>query len=342
MNRSHTLTRRSFLSAAGTASLAVAAAFETPALAQSATPPKPRIKVGCTSWAFHSFQAGENPEPAIDIIGQLGFEGIELIVLGRDDLKAYWTQATIDRIRKQLDRYKMVVSQFVLFQPVVEGLTSLDTGERNRNLDSFETGCKLARQFAAPIVNIVAPWARQLGRNQGYLPRFYELPDPAPGQKFHINIDPDFDYDAVWRNYVEVTRACLQRAKAHGRKFTIEHHTHTMVPDASTFLRLWDAVSDPDLGYNMDVGWTLLQREYPPVAVHRVKRQLMNLHARDMDGLMRQFVHIGEGVLDLQAVAQALKQIGYTGFISIEQDKFPGDMAATCRRYLAMMKEYLA
>lgn len=138
------------------------------------------------------------------------------------------------------------------------------------------------------------------------------------------------------------TRACLERAKAHGMKLSIEHHTHTMIPEAASFLRLWDAIGDPDLGYNMDVGWTLSQREYPPVAIHKVNRRLMNLHMRDIDGLMRTFVHVGEGVMDFQGIAEALTAVGFSGFLSIEQDKHPGDMQETCRHYLRIMREAFA
>ena len=300
-----------------------------------------RAKVGCTSWCFHSFAGGTNPEAAIDTIGRIGFDGIELILLARDDIKGYWTDAKIDQLNKQLKRNKLAVAQFVIFQPVVQGLTSLDKTTQEQNLDYFETGCKIGKKLGAPVVNIVAPWARELGQGQGYIPRYYELRDPKPGQKYHINIAGDFDWDRVWQAYIDATKACLQRAKAQGMKMTIEHHTHTMVPDATTFLRLWDAIRDPALGYNMDTGWTLLQREYPPVAIHKVKRQLMNLHVRDIDGMMRRFVHVGEGVMDFKAIAETLNAVGFEGYLSIEQDKHPGDMAQTCTRYLAMMKKYL-
>jgi sugar phosphate isomerase/epimerase len=122
-------------------------------------------------------------------------------------------------------------------------------------------------------------------------------------------------------------------------KFTIEHHTHTIIPDAVSFLRLYDAVGDPNLGYNMDVGWTLLQREYPPLAIHKVRKQLMNLHMRDIDGQMRRFVLVGEGVMDFKAIINALKAVAFSGFISIEQDKYPGDMKETCANYLRLTRE---
>lgn len=301
-----------------------------------------RPKIGCVSWCFHSFAGGADPTEALDIIGELGFDGTDLILLARDDIQGFWTEPRVSEIQRQLERHKLEVAQFVIYQPVVEGLTSTDPAVRERNLDYFEDGCRIGRKFGAPLVNIVAPWPREMSRpGGGYLPRHYELTNAQPGEKFRIDIAAGFDWDALWETYVASTKACLERAKAHGMKLTIEHHTHTMIPDATSFLRLWDAIQDLDLGYNMDVGWTLSQREYPPVAIQKVKRQLMSLHMRDIDGLMREFVHVGEGVMDFAAIAEALLGIGYQGFLSIEQDKHPGDMKATCGRYLAMMKECL-
>lgn len=326
----------------GAGAFAVSSALTVPT-AHAAQGRKGRPKIGCVSWCFHSFAGGSSPEEAIDIMGEIGFEGTDLILLAREDITGFWTDAKIDQIRKQLDRNRLAVAQFVIFQPVIEGLTSTDRDERSRNLDYFEAGCRIGKKLGAPIIDIVAPWPRELSRpGGGYLPRYYDLEGGRPGEKFRIDIADGFDWDRLWQTYIETTRACLQRAKAHGLKLSIEHHTHTMIPDAVSFLRLWDAIRDPALGYNLDTGWTLSQREYPPVAIHKVKKQLMNLHVRDIDRMMRSFVHVGEGVMDFKAVADTLRAIGYQGFLSIEQDKFPGDMKATCRRYLALMKEYRA
>jgi sugar phosphate isomerase/epimerase len=340
-------TRRHFLKQAALAGGLLAAGPIAPGLfAQAAEAPAgrgARPRIGCLSWNFHSLSPGSNPEQAIDIIGELGFEGIELIICARDDIKNYWTAAKVDELKKQLERHKLVVSQFVLFQPVVGGLSSLKAAEREESLDYFATGCRIGKKLDAPLVNIVAPWARELGQGQGYIPRYYEIAKPAEDQKYRINIAPKFDYDQVWQQWVETVKAMLERAKAQGLKLSIEHHTHCLIEDANAFLRLADAVRDPALGYNLDAGWTLLQREYPPVAIHKVGRRLFNLHMRDIDGLMRSFSPAGEGVMDFQGIAEALKQIGFQGFLSLEQDGHRGmDMKAVCARYLSLMKKYLA
>ena len=318
---------------------AIPAASQPPSAV--ADPPEPRPKIGCVSWNFHSLAPGAHPEEAIDIIGTLGFETIELIANSRSDVDEYWTDATIDRIKKQLERNRLVVNQYPFFQPVVEGLTSTNAQERQRSLDYFEKGCVIARRLGAPMVNIVAPWARELTASTDYLPRYF-LGDPKPGEKFHIDIAPGYDFDRLWPLFVETIKECLGRAKAHGMKFSMENHTHTMLPVTDSFLRLCDVIRDPAFGLNLDCGWAMNQREYPPIAIRKANQRLMNLHLRDIDATMREYVAIGKGVMDFKAIADAVKGVGFGGSLSLEQDGSGEDMKETCRRYVSMMKEYLS
>lgn len=309
----------------------------------SPTRPRSKIQVGCLSWCFHSLGPAADPEPAIDTIGGLGFDGIELIVTSRGDFKTFWTDERVDRLKLKLERNKLQVSQFAMFQPVVEELTNNKREERERALDYFEQGCQLAARFDSPIVNIVAPWARELKGPTTYLPRYYDVEKGAPEKKFHIDIAEDFDWNLVWNNFVETIRGCVARAKSHALKFSIENHTHTVIPDSGSFLRLWDAIPDQALGINLDAGWIQLEREYPPVAVHKLKGHVLNLHMRDIDGLMRSFSPIGQGVMDFKAIIEALQRTGFEGFVSLEQDGHPGDpdMKETCSRYLNLMRQYI-
>lgn len=304
-----------------------------------------RIKVGCTSWAFHNLSTGESPEKSIDILGEMGFDGVELIINTPQDLTELWSDAKISEVRRQLEKYDMEVSQMAMFQPVVEDLTSLDESKRVKALDNFEAGTVIAKKLGANLVNIVAPWPREVNRpGGGYLPRYYDRFDATPGvgPKFALEIDPSFDWQAVWDRFVVTIRDCLERVKVHEMRFTIENHTHTVIPDTSSFLLLWDALKDDALGYNLDAGWVQLQREYPPVAIYKSKNHLLNLHMRDIDGAMRSFVHIGDGVMDFRGIIKALKAINFSGYVSLEQDKHPGDMKTTCKRYLDLMRKLIA
>jgi len=340
--------RREFLSAMSVGSYAWLANASASTSSAHVPPVQPgnessarRAKIGCVSWNFHSLGPGAHPEEAIDIIGSLGFEGVELIANSRMDVDEYWTDATIDRIKKQLERNHLVLNQFPFFQPVVEDLTSSDPEKRKVSLDYFEKGCRIAHKLGAPMVNIVAPWARQLSASTSYLPRYF-LSDVKPGEKFHINIAPGYNFDELWPLFIETIKSCLERAQALGMKFSIENHTYTMLPVSDSFLRLCDHIPSPAFGCNLDCGWAMNQRDYPPVAIHKLNQRLMNLHVRDIDPTMREYVPIGQGVMDIKAIADAVKAIGFTGFLSLEQDGSGEDMKVTCQRYISMMKEYLA
>jgi len=340
MDHPSSLNRRQFLEL--TAAAMAAAPFVTRA-ADSVSGRAGKIQLGCVSWNFHSLGPAADPEEASDIIGGLGFDGIELIATSGGDFKTFWTDDRVDRLKQKLERSKLRVPQFAMFQPVVEDLSSPRREERDRALDHFESGCRLAARFSAPIVNIVAPWARELKGPTAYLPRYYEVGNGAPATKFHIDIAEGFDWDLIWNGFVETVKGCVSRAKAHGLKFSIENHTHTLLPDSGSLLRLWDAIRDPALGVNLDAGWIQLEREYPPVAIYKLKGHLMNLHLRDIDSLMRSFSPIGHGVMDFRAIVQALQKTGFQGFASLEQDGHPGDpdMKDTCRQYLRTLREYL-
>ena len=48
-----------------------------------------------------------------------------------------------------------------------------------------------------------------------------------------------------------------------------------------------------------------------------------NVYVRDIDARMREDVPIGDGVMDLKAIVDAAKAMGFNGFCSLEQDGPP-------------------
>ncbi len=311
----------------------------------SGAAPRPvsKPKIGCCSWCFHSYAPNANPEEAIDIISGLGFDSVELILLAPEAIQAYWTGATLDGLRKKLEQCRLPVTQFVLFNRVVQDLASPDADARARTLDQFEAGCKVAAKLGAPIVNISSPSPAEM-KGPASIPaitEYFDVADPKPGDKFHIDLTPPFKWDEIWQRFVLTTKACLARAKAHGRRLTLEPHTNCLVHDATAFLRLWDAIRDPALGCNLDIGFTALGRVYPAVAIRQLNQRLLNVHMRDIDPPMRRFVNFGGGVMDSQAIAEALKAIGFQGSAAIEQGRNPGGKEG-CARYLQTMRQYWA
>ena len=342
MKNKTSIPRRDFLKTAAVTAMASSALSSRSSAAERIPGFEPgEMKLGCVSWNFRGIGAGPPADEPIDIIGGMGFDGIELIVSRPEDLDAYWKKdSVISDLKKKLNSYKLAVSQFVLFQSAVEDLSNLDADKRNRSLDVFEEGCKVAAKLNAPIINIVAPWARELTGPRDYLPRYFAVTKGAPDAKYHIDIPKGFDYDAVWETFVQTMKEATECAAHYGLRFSLENHTHTLIHDATAFLKLWDEVQHPSLGINLDIGWIQLQRAYPPLEIHKVKRHLMNVHLRDIDGAGLVFVGIGDGVMDFKAVIDTLKETGFTGYLSFEQDGVP-DMQGVIRKGKSMISELI-
>jgi hypothetical protein len=73
---SNNFSRRTFIQ---TSVLATGSLFIPKVVA--ANPQSHAIKLGCCSWNFHGFKEGSDILPFIKTIGELGFDGIELLVI---------------------------------------------------------------------------------------------------------------------------------------------------------------------------------------------------------------------------------------------------------------------
>ena len=341
------VSRRAFLKSAATGALAAAAAASSGSTAGASaakkTPPrsKDKIRLGSVAWNFG--RIGDDPPwtASIDAVGELGFEGIELIVAKAEQLDAVLTEPTLSNVLRQLGKYKMVVPQFVLYQSALADLASPDAEKRKRMLGVFEKGCQVAAKLGAPMINMVAPWPTVYRKQgQSYLPRYFQEKN-SPREKFRFEVPRNFDWPKAWAEFVATMKEATAIARAAGLKFSLENHTHTFTPRADAFLRLWDEVRDDALGFNVDIGWIQLEREYPVVTIFKARGHVLNVHLRDIDAAGLRFVAPGDGCMDFEGVVAALRDIGFAGFMSFEQDGV-SDMKAALRRGKEILEEVLA
>ncbi|MCX8036150.1 MAG: sugar phosphate isomerase/epimerase [Candidatus Sumerlaeia bacterium] len=339
-------TRRQLIHAGAGASAAALLAPHTPALSAPAAAAKSRargadgIRLGSVAWNFG--RIGDDPpwSGAIDAVGDLGFAAIELIVAKPEQLDATVAEPTFSTLLRRLEQYKLVVSQFVLYQSVMADLGSPDPERRKKTLAVFEKGCQVAAKLGAPMINMVAPWPTGWSKKgQGYLPRYFST---RKGETtFQFDVPPNFDFPRTWADFVATMKEATTIARNAGLVFSLENHTHTLIPGPDAFLRLWDEVRDSALGMNLDIGWMMLQREYPVTAIYKVRGHLVNVHLRDMDAANLRFVAPGEGIMDFEGVVRALRDIGFAGFATFEQDGVP-DMKTALRRGKDILEGLLA
>lgn len=286
------------------------------------------MKVGCAAWTWT--EPAHNPpyEGAIRSIGELGFDGMELILRDFEDIHGYWTPEKRKEIKRMLDYYGLEVSQFAMFQNVMDGLASLDKERIERSVDAFKAGCEISADLGCGIVNFVSPWPDVITAPNSYLPEYYYINVPGVDpriralqtfqRKLKYNFPKPFDWERYWESHVDAVRRVTQTAKSYGFRLAIENHANTMTPHTDSVIRLCEEVGEDNIGANLDTVWAYLQREYLPWSVHKYGKRLYHVHMRDGDGLAAYNLPVGYGNTDWEEVVKALKDIGYDGYLSLE------------------------
>ena len=150
-----------------------------------------------------------------------------------------------------------------------------------------------------------------------------------------------------WTAMVDVLRRCAAIAQEHGLLPAVHPHVGSYLEFEDEIERLLD---DTDLGLCLDTGHAAYAGIEPERAIVAYGPRLVHVHLKDVRvevvdrGLdfwtaiaAGVFCRLGEGAVGLPAVLDALDEIGYDGYATIEQDRVPGsgspleDLAASVR-----------
>ncbi|WP_168564601.1 sugar phosphate isomerase/epimerase family protein [Crateriforma spongiae] len=146
------------------------------------------------------------------------------------------------------------------------------------------------------------------------------------------------------RYAADCIRACIPYAKERGITLIIENHykdNYWTYPEfaqyADVFCDLVDAIDVPGFGVNYDPSNTLIAGEDPIELLQRVKDRVVTMHASDrylkegtwddlrheemdVEGYAQRLCHgeIGKGLNDYDQIFAILQDIGFDGWISVE------------------------
>jgi len=154
---------------------------------------------------------------------------------------------------------------------------------------------------------------------------------------------PEVAVDDGLRFAAESIQACLPAAKQHNVTLILENHYKDnywtwpeLAQPAELFCRLVAMIDSPSFGVNFDPSNTLLAGEDPLDLLERVKDRVVTMHASDRylaegtladlrreenaAGYAARLRHgvIGRGLNDYDAIFRTLADVGFDGWISIE------------------------
>lgn len=152
-----------------------------------------------------------------------------------------------------------------------------------------------------------------------------------------------------FRRLVTLLERLCDRAAEHGVRVAFHPHAGTYVETPDETERLL-AATDPDaLGLCLDTGHWIVGGGDPVAVVERHGRRVWHVHVKDVDpevlaGLRRGevasfteaverivFSPLGSGTLDLDGTLARLAEVGFDGWLMVEQDSFEGSAVDAAR-----------
>ncbi|MFL5825191.1 MAG: sugar phosphate isomerase/epimerase family protein [Thermoleophilaceae bacterium] len=163
--------------------------------------------------------------------------------------------------------------------------------------------------------------------------------------------------DQGWANFADGLARAVERCRERGYEPTFHHHTATYVEAQWEIERLLEL---SDVSVTLDSGHLLLGGGDPVKAVHDWAERINHVHLKDahravLEAIVadrapvmeiwtrKAFCPLGEGDVAIDEMLSGLREIGYSGWLVVEQDTIPaaGESVDKAAGEQARNREYL-
>ena len=261
-----------------------------------------RIQFGCAAITW-----GGNDPQAIDDIADLGFGGIQL----RDSAVRRWGEKP-DELKALLAARKLTLVA------LSSGSVTLDPAKLDANLALHVSNARFLRQVGGLYLQVTDE--RPAGR------------EPSAD-----------DYRRMGWALTELGR----RTADIGVTLALHPHMGALSQSPGEIRRVMDASDSRLVRMELDVAHYAQGGGDPAEGVRTYAGRLLFLHIKDVESPVSgrgpesyRFVELGRGRVNLPAVFQALKSVGFDGWAVVELDEVP-DGARTPKESAEISKQYL-
>src|SRR5688572_26019361 len=239
-------------------------------------------------------------DQAIDAIGDIGYAGVELMA---DLHHAYPPVMDAQRTastRQQLARRQLPVSNVNAFTLFACGDTyhptwiEDDVAKREQRIQHTLRCIDLAAEFGARTISL------------------------QPGGPL---IGTAIGRDIAAERYAEGIARILPRAKEKGLILAVEPEPGLFIENAAEYLEFKDRFfrNEPNVLMNCDIGHLFCVGDDPAAVIRQHAEHVAHVHLEDI-GKNRVHQHLtpGKGVIDFREIFQALDDIRYDGWVTVE------------------------
>jgi sugar phosphate isomerase/epimerase len=244
------------------------------------------MKLGYCTWGMPTVPA----DTFIPLLSQLGYDGIELTVI-----PGYTTELSLlDAAERK--RIAHMLKEYHLALPAIAGHTHMV--ER----DPDTAALHWSRLTAA--VDLALDWAQD-----GAPPAVDTTVGGTPEQ-----------WDELRPLMIERVGELVRYGEQRGVVIAIEPHVGSMLDTPARVLELLDAIRSPNLKLNFDISHFNVMGIPIAESVAALAAHSVHTHVKDERGVVPNFEFLipGEGEFDYVAYLHAMREHGYTGFITAE------------------------
>lgn len=132
-------------------------------------------------------------------------------------------------------------------------------------------------------------------------------------------VEPGASWSAALTLFVEMLKPVVEHAEKEGVMILVEPEPDLLIETADQYLEFASKIQSPMLGLNFDIGHFYCVKDEPAPTVHKLKEHIRHVHLEDI-AATRKHHHLipGEGVIDFKSTLQALKDVGYDDWVTIE------------------------
>jgi sugar phosphate isomerase/epimerase len=255
------------------------------------------MKLAFSSNAYLQFSI----EESIRRISEIGYSGLEVLA----DVPHAWPAGLLrerrDAIREAIGRAGLEISNINAFmmnavadprQPYWHpSWIEPDRHYRQIRIDHTKRALSLARDLGARCITT------------------------EPGGP----VNPGQSWSAAAALFVEGLKPVVEHAENEGVLLLIEPEPGLLIERADQFLEVVGRLDSAAVGMNFDVGHSFCVSEEPADAIPKLRDHIRHFHLEDIAAnRVHQHLIPGRGAIDFQATLQAIREIGYDGWLTVE------------------------
>jgi sugar phosphate isomerase/epimerase len=231
---------------------------------------------------------------ALDVLSRCGYEGVEwahhLHFTSNEDLL---------RVAKLTRERGMAVSDIMCSQDLVSGKKE----EKDQRLGFILEKIPAAREASIDIVNLFTgpvEWSSA------------------------VRMGKDMKEGDAWPYVIDAFRKIVEAAEKSDVTITVEAAFGMLVHDYYTLREFLGYFDSKNLAVNMDPSHLVLYGNDAALAVRRLGSRIKHVHVKDVIGkpgtLSEDFMFpmLGEGAVNWKDFFEALREVGYGGYLSVE------------------------